>query len=130
MNKPSLDLDDFIIASNAVKADHNAGGANARSIEGLAEEGSAPSVEAPILAKLSQSVRQQKATTRAIAGEGARLALKNLKRAKERDAKFYVNVALNHETKMRLKTAAHENDVKMTVIMQAAIDFYLKENGY
>ncbi|MDP9812347.1 hypothetical protein J2W42_005217 [Rhizobium tibeticum] len=130
MNKPSLDLNDFIIASNAVKADQNAGGANARSTEGLAEEGSAPSVEAPILAKLSQSVRRQKATTRAIAGEGARLALKNLKRVKERDAKFYVNVALNYETKMRLKTAAHENDVKMTVIMQAAIDFYLKENGY
>ncbi|WP_208250061.1 hypothetical protein WGT02_14900 [Rhizobium sp. T1470] len=58
MNKPSLALDDFIIASNAVKADHNAGGANARSVEGLAEEGSAPSVEAPTLRKLGQDNRR------------------------------------------------------------------------
>ncbi|CAN7740453.1 hypothetical protein [Rhizobium sp. LjRoot258] len=127
MNKPSLGLDDFIIAS---KAGNNARSVDAKSIEHSAEEGSAQSVEAPILPKPSQNVRRQKATTRAIAGEGARLALKNLKRAKERDAKFYVNVALNYETKMRLKTAAHENDVKMTVIMEAAIDCYLKENGY
>jgi hypothetical protein len=31
---------------------------------------------------------------------------------------------------MRLKTAAHENDVKMTLIVPAAIDFYRKENNY
>lgn len=130
MNKPSLGLDDFIIASKAAKADFNAGGVNAGSIERHAEDEPARPVEAAILPKLSERARRQKATIRAIAGEGARLALKNLKRAKERDAKFYVNVALNYETKMRLKTAAHENDVKMTVIMQAAIDFYLKENGY
>lgn len=130
MNKPSLGLDDFIIASKATKADINADGANAESIERRAEDERTRPAEAPILPKLTENARRQKATTRAVATEGARLALKNLKRTKERDAKFYVNVALNYETKMRLKTAAHENDVKMTVIMQAAIDFYLKENGY
>ena len=130
MNKPSLGLDDFIIASKAAKADLNADGGNAGSIERHAKDEPARPVAAPILPNLSESARRQKATTSAIAGERARHALKNLKRAKERDAKFYVNVALDYETKARLKRAAHENDVKMTVIMQAAIDFYLTENGY
>ncbi|MGZ2488290.1 hypothetical protein ACVITL_006875 [Rhizobium pisi] len=130
MNKTGLGLDDFIIASKAAKADLNADGGNAGSIERHATDEPARPAEAAILPNLSGSARRQKATTRAIAGERARLALKNLKRAKERDAKFYVNVALDYETKTRLKTAAHENDIKMTVIMQAAIDFYLKENGY
>jgi hypothetical protein len=32
--------------------------------------------------------------------------------------------------KARLVRAAHENEVKMTVIMQAAIETYLEDNGY
>ena len=56
--------------------------------------------------------------------------MKQLKRAKEREAKFYVNVALSYVLKNRLKKAAHENDVNMTIIMQAAIESYLQDNGY
>jgi hypothetical protein len=41
-----------------------------------------------------------------------------------------VNVPLEQEMKARLIRAAHENDVRMTVIMQAAIDTYLEDNGY
>ncbi|WP_348628495.1 hypothetical protein [Mesorhizobium sp. M5C.F.Cr.IN.023.01.1.1] len=41
-----------------------------------------------------------------------------------------MNVPLDYETKKRLEKAAHENDLKMTVIMKAAIDQYLRDNGY
>ena len=31
---------------------------------------------------------------------------------------------------MRLQKASFDNDLKMTVIMKAAIDQYLRDNGY
>jgi hypothetical protein len=37
---------------------------------------------------------------------------------------------LDYATKKRLEKAALENDVKMTVIMKAAIDQFLRDNGY
>ncbi|MBW6425430.1 hypothetical protein KX729_28815 [Rhizobium sp. XQZ8] len=65
-----------------------------------------------------------------MAQDEVRNSLKNLKRAKQREVKFFVNVALDQATKARLKRAADENDIKMAIVMRAAIDFYLKENGY
>ncbi|WQO70789.1 hypothetical protein U8C40_39170 (plasmid) [Sinorhizobium medicae] len=40
-------------------------------------------------------------------------------------SKHYVNCPLDYDTKMRLQRAALENDVKMPVIMKAAIDQFL-----
>ncbi|MDE3795783.1 hypothetical protein I7G59_00345 [Sinorhizobium meliloti] len=62
--------------------------------------------------------------------EDSRVRLRDLKRARDRESKHYVNCPLDYGTKMRLQKAAIENDVKMTVIMKAAIDQFLKDNGY
>jgi len=39
-------------------------------------------------------------------------------------------VILSYDLKNRLKQAAHENDVNMTIVVQAAIESYLVDNGY
>lgn len=83
-----------------------------------------------LLPKKPVAEREKKLRDRAIAQEEARYSLKNLKRAKQREVKFFVNVALDQATKSRLKRAADENDIKMATVMKAAIDFYLTENGY
>ena len=130
MTRAALGLDDFIIAARTGSPDR---GEEVREPEESDKPHIAPAVQptaGTILPKLSQEARRQKITTGAIVKEDARLALRHLRRAKERDAKFYVNVALDYETKTRLKKAAHENDVNMTIIMQAAINLYLKDNGY
>jgi uncharacterized protein YaaQ len=97
----------------------------------------ATSLEAPVksgsttvLPKLPEGERKRVEARRAIEQQNTRTKMKNLKRAKQRDAKRYVNVPLDQETKRRLVRAALENDVKMTTIMQAAIDVYLTENDY
>lgn len=74
--------------------------------------------------------RRDRATTRALQREDSRVRLRDLKRARDRESKHYVNCPLDYDTKKRLEKAALENDVKMTVIMKAAIDQYLKDNGY
>ncbi|ASP89404.1 hypothetical protein CDO26_34625 (plasmid) [Sinorhizobium meliloti] len=43
----------------------------------------------------------------------------------DRESKHYVNCPLDYDTKIRLQRAALENDVKMTVIMKAAIHQFL-----
>ncbi|NNH30614.1 hypothetical protein C9413_14185 [Rhizobium sp. SEMIA 4085] len=83
-----------------------------------------------MLTKRTPAEQEKRARDRAAIREDARSSLKNLKRAKQREIKFYVNVALDQATKARLKRAADENDLKMAAVMKAAIDFYLKENGY
>jgi hypothetical protein len=97
----------------------------------------ATSLEAPVksgsttvLPKLPEGERKRVEARCAIEQQNTRTKMKNLKRAKQRDAKRYVNVPLDQETKRRLVRAALENDVKMTTIMQAAIDVYLTENDY
>ncbi|KIP98115.1 hypothetical protein RU07_23000 [Agrobacterium tumefaciens] len=40
------------------------------------------------------------------------------------------NVSLDEPTKNRLELASFENKVKQTVIVRAAIDEFLKKNGY
>ncbi|KQY21585.1 hypothetical protein ASD31_23235 [Rhizobium sp. Root482] len=65
-----------------------------------------------------------------MAQEDVRNSLKNLKRSKQRTVKFFVNIALDYDLKARLQRAAQENDVKMTVVVKAALDIYLSKNGY
>ena len=131
MSKVGLGLGDFIIAPRPQQAERGRREPmEAQSTTSPALEPTAAVTEPNILPGLSEPARRKKATSRALTREDARLALKNLKRAKERQAKFYVNVALDYDTKARLKKAAHENDVNMTVIMQTAIDTYLRDNGY
>lgn len=83
----------------------------------------------PLIAP-TREARRERATTRALQREDSRVRLRDLKRARDRESKHYVNCPLDYETKMRLQKAAIENDVKMTVIMKAAIDQFLKDNGY
>lgn len=83
-----------------------------------------------MLPKPSEKQRREAAETRAIAQEDARYSLKNLKRSKQRNVKFFVNIALDYELKARLQRAATENDLKMTAVVKAALDYYLKENDY
>ncbi|MBB5577137.1 hypothetical protein [Rhizobium paranaense] len=131
MSKAGLGLGDFIIAPRTEQRERSRQEPMERKpTTSPATIPAAERGETKILPGLSGQARREKATSRAIVREDARLALKNLKRTKEREAKFYVNVALDYDTKARLKKAAHENDVNMTVIMQTAIDTYLKDNGY
>ena len=127
MNKTTLGLDDFVIATKTDRPTQ-VGELAVRSADN--SDRKVTPQAAKVLPRLSESDRRDKATARAIVREDARLALKQLKRAKEREAKFYVNVALSYVLKNRLKKAAHENDVNMTIIMQAAIESYLQDNGY
>ncbi|NKL21109.1 hypothetical protein [Rhizobium leguminosarum] len=78
----------------------------------------------------TEEARRERATTRALQREESRVRLRDLKRARDRESKHYVNCPLDYDTKKRLEKAALENDVKMTVIMKAAIDQYLRDNGY
>lgn len=83
-----------------------------------------------VLPRLPEDERQRRGAKRAADQGDTRRRLKSLKRAKDRAIKFYVNVPLEQAMNARLMKAAHENDVKMTVIMQAAIETYLEDNGY
>ena len=82
------------------------------------------------LPKPSADERKETSVQRAIDQEKARTRLRDLKRAQTRESKHFVNVPLDYETKMRLQKASFDNDLKMTVIMKAAIDQYLRDNGY
>ncbi|MEO5756547.1 MAG: hypothetical protein ABIQ51_06795 [Mesorhizobium sp.] len=83
-----------------------------------------------VLPKASTEERRETAVQRALDQEKARTRLRDLKRAQTRESKHFVNVPLDYETKMRLQKASFDNDLKMTVIMKAAIDQYLRDNGY
>lgn len=78
----------------------------------------------------SNEERKSKSIERALAQEEGRYRLRDLKRAHTREAKHYVNCPLDYDTKMRLQKAAFDNDIKMTVIIKAAIDQFLRDNGY
>ncbi|MER9236239.1 hypothetical protein NKI56_30025 [Mesorhizobium sp. M0622] len=78
----------------------------------------------------SSDERKSKAIERALSQEKGRYRLRDLKRAHTREAKHYVNCPLDYDTKMRLQKAAFDNDIKMMVIIKAAIDQFLRDNGY
>lgn len=91
-----------------------------------AEEVGAP---APLIAA-TEAERRDRSNAGSLEREDSRKRLSDLKRLRERESKHFVNVPLDDEIKKRLKKAALENDVKMTVIMEAAIDQFLRDNGY
>lgn len=139
MSKASLDLGDFTIATRSVARTVAVDDTSARSVtspieetdqEEAAKDRDNSAAETAMLQKRSPEEREKRARDRAVAQEEARYSIKNLKRAKQRQVKFFVNVALDHAMKTRLKRAADENDIKMAAVMKAALDFYLKENGY
>jgi hypothetical protein len=124
MSKAGLDRKDFSIASRRAALKSEAAPKPA---------GSRPAMDrtvAPMLPKPSEKQRRETAEARAIAQEDVRYSLKNLKRAKQRNVKFFINIALDYQMKARLQRAAQENDVKMTAVVKAALDYYLSENGY
>ncbi len=82
------------------------------------------------LPKPNSEERKAVASQRSLDQEKARTRLRDLKRAQARESKHFVNVPLDYDTKTRLQKASFDNDLKMTVIMKAAIDQYLRENGY
>jgi hypothetical protein len=125
VSKAGLGLDDFSIAPR--KMDRN------RDVVSSATTAAPLPTEkpnAPMLPRLNENHRRAVAETRAVAQEDVRTSLKNLKRSKQRTVKFFVNVALDYDLKTRLQRAAQENDVKMTAVVKAALDYYLSENGY
>lgn len=74
--------------------------------------------------------RRARAIEKANRSEDSRNRLRDLRKSRVRESKHFVNVPLDYETKRRLEKAAHDNDLKMTVIMRDAIDQYLAQNGY
>ena len=77
-----------------------------------------------------ESERRRRTEKRADAQQEVANSLRNLKRANQRSIKFFVNIALDYDLKARLRRAAIENDVKMTSVVKAALNYYLAENGY
>jgi hypothetical protein len=139
MNKGTIDFQQFSLAPRRKPAVQDT---NEGRLEVAADEQAADlhdQAPAPLdndrsrqtaLPRLPEDERQRRSAKRAADQDDTRRRLKSLKRAKDRAIKFYVNVPLEQEMKARLVRAAHENEVKMTVIMQAAIETYLEDNGY
>lgn len=136
MSKPGkLSVTDFPIAPRRPKPATSKATMKPAS---LSEEAEAPVSEADAtrerprrsLPNPSGEDRKGKANERALAQEDGRYRLRDLKRAHAREAKHYVNCPLDYDTKMRLQKAAFDNDIKMTVIIKAAIDQFLRDNGY
>ncbi|WP_234614146.1 hypothetical protein [Agrobacterium vitis] len=92
-----------------------------------------PAVHVPPRSSLilpSPEARRERATNKSLEREASRIRLQELKQNKARESKHFVNCPLDYDTKKRLERAASENDLKMTVIVKAAIDQFLKDNGY
>ncbi len=139
MSKSGLELGDFTIASRTINKTEEPGAANPSpaepDIESKDQASTSPHLvrgakDTPGLERRTSAERERRAKEQAIAQEDARYDIRKLKRAKEREVKFFVNVALDQATKARLKRAADENDLKMASVLKAAIDAYLSANGY
>jgi len=126
MSKAGLDLKDFSIATRRPEATPVKAVKVAEPVEPAAKD----ETDATMLPKPSARERRETAETRALAQEDVRQSLKNLKRSKQRVAKFFINIALDYDLKARLQRASLENDLKMTQVVKAALDYYLTENGY
>ncbi|EPE97088.1 hypothetical protein [Rhizobium grahamii] len=132
MSKQPIDIEQFSLATRR-KSESGMTLIDAKAAARLADDATmqpATANAAATLPRLSEEERRRRAAKLAGDQQEARRRLKNLKRAKERALRSYVNVPLEQAVKERLMRAAHENDVKMTVILQAAIDIYLQDNGY
>lgn len=126
MTKPELDLKDFSIATRRPEAAPE----TAVKVAGIVAPAQRDTPDATMLPRPSANERRETAETRALAQEDVRQSLKNLKRSKQRVAKFFINIALDYDLKARLQRASVENDLKMTQVVKAALDFYLTENDY
>lgn len=130
MSKAAFDLKDFSIASRKTGPKPETK-PNVPDFDPTPEASSIPDNDATaMLPKPSERQRREAAEARAIAQEDVRYSLKNLKRTKQRNVKFFINIALDYELKARLQRAAVENDLKMTAVVKAALAYYLSENGY
>ncbi|EPE94079.1 hypothetical protein [Rhizobium grahamii] len=132
MSKDARDIGQFSLAPRR-KPDSGETFVGAKASAELADNTALPapgSTGDARLPRLPEEERRRRAAKLVSEQQDARRRLKNLKRTKDRAIRFYVNVPLEQAVKERLTRAAHENDVKMTVIMQAAIDIYLQDNGY
>ncbi|NRQ18900.1 hypothetical protein [Ensifer sesbaniae] len=135
MAKGLTTVSDFAVAPRRSRPVDPAAKQDDPSAEGPAEQAAAPlNAEADqpsnrLLAP-TEEARRERSVSKALQREDSRVRLRDLKRARGRESKHYVNCPLDYETKKRLEKASFENDVKMTVIMKAAIDQYLKDNGY
>lgn len=125
MSKAGLGIQDFSIASRRTEP-KPANSDTTAFASAAVTDGSV----APMLPKPSEKQRRETAEARAMAQEDVRYSLKNLKRMKQRNVKFYVNIALDYDLKARLQRAALENDLKMTAVVKAALAYYLTGNGY
>ncbi|WP_037166579.1 hypothetical protein [Pseudorhizobium pelagicum] len=123
MDQRQLDLQDFAIATRKATQEAPPGPAKAA-------PGEASGQANPTLARRTEQEQRQRAEGRAAAQQEVGNSLKRLKRANQRSIKFFVNIALDYDLKERLRRAAADNDVKMTTVVKAALDYYLAENGY
>ncbi|MDY6962690.1 MAG: hypothetical protein SV862_12435 [Pseudomonadota bacterium] len=121
MDQRQLDLQDFAIATRKAAQEALPGPAKASPGEAIGH---------PVLARRTEQEQRQRAEGRAAAQQEVGNSLKRLKRANQRSIKFFVNIALDYDLKERLRRAAADNDVKMTTVVKAALDYYLAENGY
>ena len=123
MDQRQLDLQDFAIATRKATQEAPLSPAKAPPGEAIGQPN-------PVLARRMQQEQRQRAEGRAAAQQEVGNSLRRLKRANKRSIKFFVNIALDYDLKARLRRAAVENDVKMTSVVKAALDYYLAENGY
>ncbi|MFN7024810.1 MAG: hypothetical protein ACK4QP_09880 [Pseudorhizobium sp.] len=123
MDARQLELRDFAIATRKATPE-----APVKSAEASPADATAPPHQ--VLSRPAEPERRRRSEERAAAQQEVANSLKSLKRANQRSIKFFVNIALDYDLKARLRRAATENDVKMTSVVKAALDYYLTENGY
>ena len=140
MSKGSSGIEDFPIAPRRARKaetgrepENGAGSNSPQGAEGQEPPATGPQPPVPSRSNVilpTPEARKERATAKALEQETSRLRLQDLKQKRARESKHYVNCALDYDTKKRLERAASENDVKMTVIVKAAIDQFLRDNGY
>lgn len=134
MAKEKTTISDFAVAPRRPKVSRDRPAQEVGPTEEQSSLSLAPAeteeIAAARIAPATETERRERVTKRALEQENSRNRLRDLKRARERESKHFVNVPLDYDTKKRLERAAYENDLKMTVIMKAAIDQYLRDNGY
>jgi len=142
MAKQKITLSDFPVAERRKRSvDLDKVAASSKSISPM-QEYDAATVSNETAAATSKQKKQDRplettpeqhrasAIENANSREDSRNRLRELRKSRERESKHFVNVSLDYETKRRLEKAAHDNGLKMTVILRDAIDQYLKDNGY
>lgn len=63
-------------------------------------------------------------------GNNPKNHLQELRKNRDKTAKRFINISFPSELKRRLDHASYENGVASAEIVRAAVDKYLRENGY